>query len=79
MYAAVGRVSQTRTRERNLDRRGTVPLATVTSQMEVKAYLWGKIQEDIILEELVAEYGLKSWSFIARQLVGRTGKQCRER
>jgi hypothetical protein len=29
--------------------------------------------------ELVAKYGVKSWSFIARQLKGRLGKQCRER
>ena len=28
---------------------------------------------------LVATYGVKSWSFIARQLKGRLGKQCRER
>jgi hypothetical protein len=25
------------------------------------------------------KYGVKSWSFIARQLKGRLGKQCRER
>ena len=29
--------------------------------------------------ELVAEHGMKSWSFIAKQLQGRLGKQCRER
>jgi hypothetical protein len=28
---------------------------------------------------LVHKYGVKSWSFIARQLKGRLGKQCRER
>lgn len=29
--------------------------------------------------DLVAKYGVKSWSFIAKQLKGRLGKQCRER
>jgi hypothetical protein len=29
--------------------------------------------------QLVAEHGQKKWSFIARQLQGRLGKQCRER
>ena len=29
--------------------------------------------------ELVSQYGMKSWSFIAKQLQGRLGKQCRER
>jgi hypothetical protein len=29
--------------------------------------------------DLVAKHGVKSWSFIARQLQGRLGKQCRER
>jgi hypothetical protein len=28
---------------------------------------------------LVGTHGMKSWSFIARQLKGRLGKQCRER
>jgi hypothetical protein len=28
---------------------------------------------------LVNKFGVKSWSFIARQLKGRLGKQCRER
>lgn len=27
----------------------------------------------------MAKFGVKSWSFIARQLQGRLGKQCRER
>ena len=29
--------------------------------------------------ELVKQCGVKSWSFIAKQLQGRLGKQCRER
>ncbi|KAJ8437921.1 hypothetical protein Cgig2_031437 [Carnegiea gigantea] len=36
-------------------------------------------QEDSILMELVAEYGTRKWSLIAEKLVGRAGKQCRER
>ena len=36
-------------------------------------------QEDNKVIVLVAQYGMKSWSFIAKQLQGRLGKQCRER
>eukprot|EP01040_Poterioochromonas_malhamensis_P011847 gene11847-12923_t len=36
-------------------------------------------EEDQLVTELVGKYGVKSWSFIARQLKGRLGKQCRER
>ena len=36
-------------------------------------------QEDDLVRELVHKYGHKKWSFIARQLHGRLGKQCRER
>ena len=36
-------------------------------------------EEDNAVIELVKQYGIKSWSFIARQLKGRLGKQCRER
>jgi len=36
-------------------------------------------EEDQRVRDLVAEYGVKSWSFIAKQLTGRLGKQCRER
>jgi len=36
-------------------------------------------QEDALVRELVHKYGHKKWSFIARQLHGRLGKQCRER
>lgn len=39
---------------------------------------WTK-EEDESVVELVAKYGVKSWSHIARQLNGRLGKQCRER
>lgn len=39
---------------------------------------WTK-EEDEKVVELVKEYGVKSWSFIARKLEGRLGKQCRER
>jgi len=36
-------------------------------------------EEDDKVVEYVRMYGVKSWSFIARQLSGRLGKQCRER
>jgi len=36
-------------------------------------------EEDQSVLDLVEQYGIKSWSFIARQLKGRLGKQCRER
>jgi len=35
--------------------------------------------EDQIITDLVTKHGPKRWSLIAKQLVGRTGKQCRER
>jgi len=35
--------------------------------------------EDATVVDLVQKYGQKKWSFIARQLQGRLGKQCRER
>ena len=35
--------------------------------------------EDTSVVDLVKTYGIKSWSFIARHLKGRLGKQCRER
>jgi hypothetical protein len=37
------------------------------------------IQEDETLTELVRKYGFKRWSFIAKFIPGRIGKQCRER
>ncbi|KAG6451033.1 hypothetical protein O3G_MSEX006889 [Manduca sexta] len=39
---------------------------------------WTK-EEDEKVVELVAKYGPKKWTLIARQLKGRIGKQCRER
>ncbi len=36
-------------------------------------------QEDELVLRLVQEHGPKNWSFIAKQLPGRIGKQCRER
>jgi hypothetical protein len=39
---------------------------------------WTKEEDELVIE-LVGKYGVKSWSFIARQLKGRLGKQCRER
>lgn len=39
---------------------------------------WTKEEDDKVID-LVARHGVKSWSFIARQLKGRLGKQCRER
>ncbi|XP_077221574.1 transcription factor MYB98-like [Tasmannia lanceolata] len=37
------------------------------------------LEEDKLLVTLVHEYGVKRWSNIAKMLVGRVGKQCRER
>jgi len=39
---------------------------------------WTQEEDDAVID-LVNKYGIKSWSFIARQLKGRLGKQCRER
>ncbi len=39
---------------------------------------WTK-EEDRLVCDLVAKHGQKKWSFIAKQLQGRLGKQCRER
>ena len=39
---------------------------------------WTKEEDESVIR-LVTKYGVKSWSFIARQLHGRLGKQCRER
>ena len=39
---------------------------------------WTKEEDENVIR-LVEKYGVKSWSFIARQLDGRLGKQCRER
>lgn len=36
-------------------------------------------EEDASVIELVRTHGVRSWSFIAKQLTGRLGKQCRER
>lgn len=36
-------------------------------------------EEDAVVVELVKTHGQKKWSFIAKQLKGRLGKQCRER
>lgn len=36
-------------------------------------------EEDQRMVELVQQHGAKKWSFIASQLKGRIGKQCRER
>ncbi|XP_010251366.1 PREDICTED: transcription factor MYB98-like [Nelumbo nucifera] len=36
-------------------------------------------EEDSKLVDLVKEYGMKKWSYIAERLEGRKGKQCRER
>jgi myb proto-oncogene protein len=37
------------------------------------------MQEDQRVVELVAKYGPKRWTLIAKHLKGRIGKQCRER
>lgn len=38
-----------------------------------------EFQEDDLIVELVEKYGCKKWSFIAKSMPGRIGKQCRER
>ncbi|KAK7849213.1 transcription factor myb98 [Quercus suber] len=37
------------------------------------------VEEDRLLIQLVKQYGVKKWSYIAQMLPGRIGKQCRER
>ncbi|XP_057950956.1 transcription factor MYB98-like [Malania oleifera] len=37
------------------------------------------IEEDRLLIQLVEQYGVRKWSYIAQMLKGRIGKQCRER
>ena len=37
------------------------------------------MEEDRKIVSLVGQFGPKRWSFIAKHLQGRTGKQCRER
>ena len=39
---------------------------------------WTKAEDDSV-RSLVEQYGIKRWSFIAKHLPGRLGKQCRER
>ena len=39
---------------------------------------WTKEEDEKVLQ-LVHQYGPKRWTLIAKQLKGRTGKQCRER
>ena len=40
---------------------------------------YGRVEEDEALQKLVEIQGTNSWVGVARGLVGRTGKQCRER
>jgi hypothetical protein len=44
----------------------------------VKKSKWSP-KEDELLRENVATYGLTNWAFVARAILGRNGKQCRER
>lgn len=39
---------------------------------------WTKEEDEIVLK-LVLRHGPKNWTFIAQNLPGRIGKQCRER
>jgi len=39
---------------------------------------WSKEEDDIVMK-LVSENGARNWSYIAKNLPGRIGKQCRER
>lgn len=72
--------TQSECHQRRVDSHGTyktqVFLDMMISGVMYKTNYW---QDDRDLEQLVAKYGTKNWSFIALQIVGRTGKQCRER
>ncbi|KMZ61703.1 hypothetical protein ZOSMA_506G00020 [Zostera marina] len=61
---------------------GAVPPATgnntVSSEASVIKGQWTP-EEDSLLISLVKEHGAKKWSDISKKLVGRIGKQCRER
>lgn len=35
--------------------------------------------EDLLLAQLVEAFGVKSWSLVAQQIPGRSGKSCRLR
>ncbi|XP_034027604.1 v-myb avian myeloblastosis viral oncogene homolog-like 2a isoform X2 [Thalassophryne amazonica] len=49
-----------------------------SSDPKVIKGLWSK-EEDEKIVQLVAKYGTKRWTLIAKHLIGRLGKQCRER
>ena len=51
-----------------------VALATIVQVMSMFAS-----QEYAKIVELVAQLGPKQWTAVAEHLIGRTGKQCRER
>ncbi|KAI0529141.1 hypothetical protein KFK09_001688 [Dendrobium nobile] len=51
--------------------------SVLTSRTSVRGQ-W-TAEEDNFLVKLVKEHGLRKWSHIAKKLVGRIGKQCRER
>lgn len=40
--------------------------------------IWTK-EEDLLLTKLIEQHGPNKWSFIAQNIEGRQGKQCRER
>ena len=42
-------------------------------------FMYMDMQEDDIIIEMVGKQGNKKWSAIAQRLLGRIGKQCRER
>ncbi|KAK8934454.1 Transcription factor MYB98 [Platanthera zijinensis] len=52
-----------------------------TSALAIRSSVRGQwtVEEDSLLVKLVKEYGVRKWSQIAKKLVGRIGKQCRER
>jgi hypothetical protein len=61
--------------ERTMDKRGLNSIIMLKIDINFNVTL----QEDDMVMDLVARFGVKSWSYIARQLKGRLGKQCRER
>ena len=62
----------------------TIFMIDSTENIGVKSIKIKKSGEDFLLEDdkliyLVEKYGPMRWTFIAQQLGGRIGKQCRER
>ncbi|CAA6655128.1 unnamed protein product [Spirodela intermedia] len=59
-------------------REGRKPSSNAASDLNVVKGQW-TAEEDRLLVQLVKQHGVKKWSQIAKKLLGRIGKQCRER